>query len=143
MLGSGPTALADPGDRSVSGIAVFGADGGTTTFRFNYIHDSLWGLNFKSRSHFTQLLYNHIAHSADGEVSLVDSVSTDQANSHALMLGRVDGVVFDVAVFLNLGRDHLDFHETLEDYYRAKASLFTPERARRALDGVFGTAPSP
>jgi UDP-N-acetylmuramoyl-L-alanyl-D-glutamate--2,6-diaminopimelate ligase len=48
-------------------------------------------------------------------------------------MGRVDGVVFDVAVFLNLGRDHLDFHTDEEDYYRAKASLFTPERARLAL----------
>ncbi|WP_240341028.1 UDP-N-acetylmuramoyl-L-alanyl-D-glutamate--2,6-diaminopimelate ligase [Nocardioides sp. SYSU D00038] len=59
-----------------------------------------------------------------------------EVSSHALVLGRVDGVVFDVAVFLNLGRDHLDFHTDLEDYYRAKASLFTPERARRALVNV-------
>lgn len=56
-----------------------------------------------------------------------------EVSSHALVLGRVDGVVFDVAVFLNLGRDHLDFHDTVEDYYAAKASLFTPERARRAV----------
>jgi UDP-N-acetylmuramoyl-L-alanyl-D-glutamate--2,6-diaminopimelate ligase len=56
-----------------------------------------------------------------------------EVSSHALVMGRVDGVVFDVAVFLNLGRDHLDFHRDEEDYYRAKASLFTPERARRAL----------
>ena len=53
-----------------------------------------------------------------------------EVSSHALVMGRVDGVVFDVAVFLNLGRDHLDFHGSVEDYYRAKASLFTPERAR-------------
>ena len=50
--------------------------------------------------------------------------------------GRVDGVVFDVAVFVNLGRDHLDFHDTVEDYFAAKASLFTPERARRGLVNV-------
>ena len=56
-----------------------------------------------------------------------------EVSSHALVMGRVDGVVFDVAVFLNLGRDHLDFHADLEDYYQAKASLFTPERARLAL----------
>ncbi|WP_415170790.1 UDP-N-acetylmuramoyl-L-alanyl-D-glutamate--2,6-diaminopimelate ligase [Nocardioides sp.] len=59
-----------------------------------------------------------------------------EVSSHALVLGRVDGVVFDVAVFLNLGRDHLDFHRDLEDYFRAKASLFTPERARRAVVDV-------
>jgi UDP-N-acetylmuramoyl-L-alanyl-D-glutamate--2,6-diaminopimelate ligase len=51
-------------------------------------------------------------------------------------MGRVDGVTFDVAVFLNLGRDHLDFHTDEDDYYRAKARLFTPERARLALVGV-------
>ncbi|WP_459970627.1 UDP-N-acetylmuramoyl-L-alanyl-D-glutamate--2,6-diaminopimelate ligase [Nocardioides pyridinolyticus] len=59
-----------------------------------------------------------------------------EVSSHALVMGRVDGVVFDVAVFLNLGRDHLDFHADVEDYYRAKASLFTPERARLALVNV-------
>lgn len=56
-----------------------------------------------------------------------------EVSSHALVKGRVDGFVFDVGVFLNLGRDHLDFHETLEDYFLAKASLFTPEHARHAV----------
>ena len=59
-----------------------------------------------------------------------------EVSSHALVMGRVDGVVFDVAVFLNLGRDHLDFHTDLEDYFRAKASLFTPERTRLGLVDV-------
>ncbi len=59
-----------------------------------------------------------------------------EVSSHALVMGRVDGVVFDVAVFLNLGRDHLDFHADVEDYYQAKASLFTPEHARLALINV-------
>ncbi|MET0526559.1 MAG: UDP-N-acetylmuramoyl-L-alanyl-D-glutamate--2,6-diaminopimelate ligase [Nocardioides sp.] len=59
-----------------------------------------------------------------------------EVSSHALVMGRVDGVVFDVAVFTNLGRDHLDFHADVEDYFRAKAGLFTPERSRRALVNV-------
>ncbi len=59
-----------------------------------------------------------------------------EVSSHALVMGRVDGVVFDVAAFTNLGRDHLDFHEDVEDYFAAKASLFTPERARRGLVNV-------
>ncbi len=59
-----------------------------------------------------------------------------EVSSHALVMGRVDGVVFDVAVFVNLGRDHLDFHADLEDYYQAKAALFTPARARLALINV-------
>jgi UDP-N-acetylmuramoyl-L-alanyl-D-glutamate--2,6-diaminopimelate ligase len=59
-----------------------------------------------------------------------------EVSSHALVLGRVDGVVFDVAVFLNLGRDHLDFHTDLDDYFAAKRKLFTKERARLALVNV-------
>ncbi len=59
-----------------------------------------------------------------------------EVSSHALVMGRVDGVVFDVAVFLNLGRDHLDFHADVEDYFLAKASLFTPGRARLGLVNV-------
>ncbi|MFZ2015923.1 MAG: UDP-N-acetylmuramoyl-L-alanyl-D-glutamate--2,6-diaminopimelate ligase, partial [Nocardioides sp.] len=59
-----------------------------------------------------------------------------EVSSHALVMGRVDGIVFDVAVFLNLGRDHLDFHRDMDDYFEAKASLFTAERARRGLVNI-------
>jgi UDP-N-acetylmuramoyl-L-alanyl-D-glutamate--2,6-diaminopimelate ligase len=56
-----------------------------------------------------------------------------EVSSHALVLGRVDGLVFDVAVFTNLSRDHLDFHQDMADYFAAKSSLFRPERAVQAL----------
>src|SRR4029079_8588832 len=59
-----------------------------------------------------------------------------EVSSHALVMGRVDGIVFDVATFLNLGRDHLDFHADLDDYFAAKAGLFPPERARIGLTNV-------
>ncbi|HSV40811.1 MAG TPA: UDP-N-acetylmuramoyl-L-alanyl-D-glutamate--2,6-diaminopimelate ligase [Nocardioidaceae bacterium] len=59
-----------------------------------------------------------------------------EVSSHALVMGRVDGVVFDVAAFTNLGRDHLDFHADEEEYFRAKAELFTPARARLGLVNV-------
>jgi len=49
-----------------------------------------------------------------------------EVSSHSLTLGRVSGTSFDVAVFTNLSQDHLDFHAGLEDYFRAKASLFLP-----------------
>jgi UDP-N-acetylmuramoyl-L-alanyl-D-glutamate--2,6-diaminopimelate ligase len=49
-----------------------------------------------------------------------------EVSSHSLALGRVGGTSFDVAVFTNLSQDHLDFHPDLEDYFRAKASLFLP-----------------
>jgi len=50
-----------------------------------------------------------------------------EVSSHALSLHRVAGTRFDVGVFTNLGRDHLDLHESMESYFRAKASLFSPE----------------
>ncbi len=48
-----------------------------------------------------------------------------EVSSHALELGRADAIHFAVAVFTNLTQDHLDFHPTMEDYFRAKRRLFT------------------
>jgi UDP-N-acetylmuramoyl-L-alanyl-D-glutamate--2,6-diaminopimelate ligase len=56
-----------------------------------------------------------------------------EVSSHALALHRVAGCRFRVAVFTNLGRDHLDFHRHEEDYFLAKARLFTPELSDRAV----------
>ncbi len=56
-----------------------------------------------------------------------------EVSSHALVLGRVDGIVFDVVGFTNLSQDHLDFHGDLERYFAAKADLFTPQRSRQAV----------
>ncbi len=47
-----------------------------------------------------------------------------EVSSHALALDRVEGCRFDVAVFTNLTRDHLDFHGDMESYYQAKKRLF-------------------
>lgn len=65
----------------------------------------------------------------------LDAVAME-VSSHALSLGRVDGISYDVAVFTNLSQDHLDFHDGMEDYFAAKAQLFT---ADRALTGVVNT----
>ncbi len=64
-----------------------------------------------------------------------------EASSHGLELGRVNGTVFACGVFTNLTQDHLDFHGTMERYYRAKARLFNEGLAARAvinLDDEFG-----
>jgi len=59
-----------------------------------------------------------------------------EVSSHALALGRVRGAAYDVAIFTNLSQDHLDFHASLDDYFAAKASLFTPRYARAAVVNI-------
>ena len=77
-------------------------------------------------------LQSRIADAAsDGATHVVMEVS-----SHALALDRVAGTVFDVAVFTNLSRDHIDFHGTMEAYREAKFSLFRAGRARHAVINV-------
>lgn len=53
-----------------------------------------------------------------------------EVSSHALVQGRVGGARYEVAVFTNLSQDHLDYHPTMQDYFLAKARLFTPEYSR-------------
>ena len=60
-------------------------------------------------------------------------VAAVEVSSHALALGRVAGSRFAVAAFTNLTQDHLDFHPDMESYFQAKASLFTPDLAARAV----------
>ncbi|MEV0846835.1 UDP-N-acetylmuramoyl-L-alanyl-D-glutamate--2,6-diaminopimelate ligase [Streptomyces sp. NPDC049954] len=62
----------------------------------------------------------------------VDAVAME-VSSHALVLGRVDGCVFDVAVFTNLSPEHMEFHSDMEDYFRAKAQLFSRKRSKRGV----------
>lgn len=56
-----------------------------------------------------------------------------EVSSHALHQHRVDGIHYDAAVFTNLTTDHLDYHGALDDYFGAKARLFTPQMADRAV----------
>jgi UDP-N-acetylmuramoyl-L-alanyl-D-glutamate--2,6-diaminopimelate ligase len=66
-----------------------------------------------------------------------------EVSSHALEQGRVDAVDFDVAVFTNLSRDHLDYHVDMDAYGAAKARLFARRELRTAvlnLDDAFGAS---
>jgi UDP-N-acetylmuramoyl-L-alanyl-D-glutamate--2,6-diaminopimelate ligase len=65
----------------------------------------------------------------------VEAVSME-VSSHALTYGRTAGIRFETAAFLNLTQDHLDFHADFEDYFEAKAKLFTSEYTKRAVVNV-------
>ncbi len=56
-----------------------------------------------------------------------------EVSSHALSQRRVESIAFDVAVFTNLGRDHLDYHGSIEAYFNAKAPLFAMPGLKSAV----------
>ena len=65
-----------------------------------------------------------------------------EVSSHALSQRRVDGVRFESALFTNLSRDHLDYHDDMKDYFESKARLFLESDTRSRiinLDSDFGT----
>ena len=62
-----------------------------------------------------------------------------EVSSHALEIGRVKEIDFDVAIFTNLTQDHLDYHKSLENYRDAKLKLFAnlpTESGRMAIINV-------
>ncbi len=79
--------------------------------------------------------HQEASHTTPGSVQLQDmlaqmvqaemDVAVLEVSSHALALDRVAGCEFDIVVFTNLTQDHLDFHETMDEYFRAKLRLFT------------------
>lgn len=126
--------------RSVRMIGITGTNGKTSTASF--ISSLLGGAGLRPRLIGTLTgerttpeaveLQSLIADAArDGATHVVMEVS-----SHAMVMHRTGGIVYDVAVFTNLGRDHLDFHPTMEDYFAAKASLFLPSSCRHAVVNV-------
>ena len=60
-----------------------------------------------------------------------------EVSSHALEMDRVAGLTFAEAVFTNLSQDHLDFHGSMENYFAAKAKLFTDSYTKHAVICTF------
>ena len=58
-----------------------------------------------------------------------------EVSSHAIRLDRTLGSEFDIGVFTNLSQDHLDFHDSLEDYFETKASFFASLEAEASRNG--------
>lgn len=64
-----------------------------------------------------------------------------EASSHAICQGRIEKCSFDVCLFTNLTQDHLDFHKTMEEYYKSKEELFntlvrSPKKNKLAIIGM-------
>jgi len=74
-------------------------------------------------------LHRLLARMADRGVEAVAM----EVSSHGLHQHRIDGIRYRCSVFTNLSQDHLDYHASMEEYFEAKARLFTPELSERAV----------
>ncbi|MFK8080851.1 MAG: UDP-N-acetylmuramoyl-L-alanyl-D-glutamate--2,6-diaminopimelate ligase [Granulosicoccus sp.] len=124
-------------DRSLMIVAVTGTDGKTSVCRFiaqalaanaqccGYIGTLGWGIgdaleNTDLTTPDSVTLFRLLATMRDQGARFVAL----EASSHGIAEGRLDGLALDVAVLTNLGRDHLDYHVTVEAYRAAKERLF-------------------
>ena len=127
----------DEPDKKMKMIGVTGTNGKTsTTFILeNVLHDDMscgviGTLNYKyagkliPAQNTTPLNWKWYSLLDDMQKSGVKAVISE-VSSHALQENRIEKTQFDVAIFTNLTRDHLDFHKTFENYYQAKKKLFS------------------
>ncbi len=122
---------------ALTNVAITGTNGKTT---INWlVHESLKALNKRSLRIGT-LGTEFLGTGVEGNLTTPDALSLHElfkdavgsgvkycvleASSHALSQKRIADVAFDVAVFSNLTRDHLDYHKSMEEYYQAKLELF-------------------
>ena len=75
------------------------------------------------------ILQKQLAQASENDMQVVIM----EVTSHAIDQSRINGIQFEIAVFTNISRDHLDYHETQEAYFSAKAALFHQDHAIRAV----------
>jgi UDP-N-acetylmuramoyl-L-alanyl-D-glutamate--2,6-diaminopimelate ligase len=128
-----------PASRLVT-AGVTGTSGKTTTA---FLVDRLLGARHEKRGLYGTIVYRgaggdagavpspHTTPEATELQSMLGALVADggtaatlECSSHALVLERLAGCAFDVALFLNLSHEHLDFHADMDDYFEAKARLF-------------------
>ena len=61
------------------------------------------------------------------------NIAVIEASSHALMQGRLEGLSFSQGIFTNLTQDHLDYHQTMDNYREAKGKLFQDNFSKKAI----------
>lgn len=121
-------------------VGVTGTNGKTTTthlIEFFLTHaqlsTALMGTLYTRWAGFEQTAAHTTPFAVELQQQLAQAVKAGcefgvmEVSSHALAQGRVLGCQFEVGVFSNLTQDHLDYHRDMEDYFGAKALLFSPE----------------
>lgn len=121
-------------------VGVTGTNGKTTTthlveFLLTQAHQktALMGTLYTRWPGFAQTAVHTTPFAVELQEQLAEAVQAGcefgamEVSSHALAQGRVLGCEFEVALFSNLTQDHLDYHRDMEDYFAAKALLFSPE----------------
>ncbi len=133
-------------ERHVSATGVTGTNGKTTTAflieslltQFSAGHAARFSVLVGTIEHHVAGQVRSSAHTTPESRDLFELLAEGvrfgatelvmEVSSHALDQGRVMGVAFDVAVFTNLTRDHLDYHGTMEAYFASKQLLFSGTR---------------
>jgi UDP-N-acetylmuramoyl-L-alanyl-D-glutamate--2,6-diaminopimelate ligase len=124
-------------DRHLNVIGVTGTNGKTTItymiesiFKYSSIDCAVMGtINYRYKGNIIEAP-NTTPQSLDVYKFMRDVVNSGVKNivmevsSHALSLGRVYGIKFDIAIFTNLTQDHQDFHKDMVEYFNAKSILF-------------------
>lgn len=151
-LAEAALAFYDRPDRSIGLIGVTGTNGKTTTV---FLIDSI----LRAAGHVTARLGTIDHRVGDEAIPAINTTpesldlvrlfaktrdiggrfATLEASSHALDLRRIHGLEFQAAVFTNLSQDHLDYHQTMEAYARAKRRLFEGAGARPPRFGVLNS----
>jgi UDP-N-acetylmuramoyl-L-alanyl-D-glutamate--2,6-diaminopimelate ligase len=120
-------------------VGITGTNGKTTV---SYLFNSLFGEHvgekyswmFGTVGNILGLEKVDAVHTTPESVDIFRYINDSQAkprglsmevSSHALALDRIAAMKYDIAIWTNLTQDHLDFHESMEEYYMVKKSLFT------------------
>jgi len=130
-------------------IAVTGTDGKTSVSQF--IAQTLHGLKEQcgvvgTLGYGVYPEFNNASHTTPDAVRMhgllndfhVNNIKNSvlEASSHGLQQGRLNGVEIDTAVFTNLGRDHMDYHVSMQDYFNSKRLLFQMATLKNAVINI-------
>lgn len=141
-------------DYHIPVLAVVGTNGKTTS---SYLLEHLYKECGKSPAVLGTVSYHWKGHFEDAPLTTPDCLTLHKAlaeikqaqcdvvimeiSSHAIDQNRVAGIEFDGAIFTNLTQDHLDYHETMENYFQAKAKLFLELPKKNKTMSIFGNDP--